>query len=415
MVPSLVDAPSLLTDTAWQKRVRSGLVDKELTERWLFHDRVSTGRDYPDLLDWAVSKLDDLANDETLRSVLGGEHNTVNIDRVVRNNGVLVVSIPESVIGRDSAQFLGSLVLLQLKAALLRRKGDDVPPFFVYVDEFQKFASVGFEELLAEARKFGVGLVMAHQNLEQLRAFSLMTGLSSDALVNSILGNVGTMVVFPIGAQDANLLAPQIEVSAKNIGRLGRYEAVVKMTLRGQSLAPFTLRTEYSNPGLDPRRLDEIREYLVEGDLIARQKDVQARIANRRRSLRSEKQPPAGPGRMDEAAGIAFGSKPRERTGAGIKPPDPKDGSPSVLDEWLLKRKKVPSAPARGEAVDALTKAEDDKTQPNTGERTGSWADVIGPVMRLKDVARLTPRAQSQSAFRFRDAGRHGGSASKSL
>lgn len=50
----------------------------------------------------------------------------------------------------------------------------------------------------------------------------------------------------------------------------------------------------------------------------------------------------------------------------------------------------MPSAPARGEAVDALTKAEDDKTQPNTGERTGSWADVIGPVMRLKDVARLT-------------------------
>lgn len=104
-------------------------------------------------------------------------------------------------------------------------------------------------------------------------------------------------------------MAPQIEVSAKNIGRLGRYEAVVKMTLRGQSLAPFTLRTEYSNAQLDPRRLDEIREYLVEGDLIARQKDVQARIANRRRSLRSEKQPPAGPGRMDEAAGIAFGSK----------------------------------------------------------------------------------------------------------
>lgn len=94
----------------------------------------------------------------------------------------MVVSIPESVIGRDSAQFLGSLVLLQLKAALLRRKGDDVPPFFVYVDEFQKFASVGFEELLAEARKFGVGLVMAHQNLEQLRAFSLMTGLPLDAL-----------------------------------------------------------------------------------------------------------------------------------------------------------------------------------------------------------------------------------------
>lgn len=383
VVPSLVDASLLLTDDSVQKSIRRGLRDEDLRRRWKFHDTLKSGRDYPDLLDWALSKLDDIQNEPVLRAVLGGERNTVDIDRVVARNGILVVSIPESVVGKMAAEFIGSLVLLQLKGALMRRVPERTPPFFLYVDEFQKFASVGFEEILAEGRKFGVGLIMAHQNTEQLRKFSLNTGESSHALFNSILGNTGTILSFGIGSQDAALLSPQLGVSEASLGRIGRYEAVGKLSIDGNQLDAFTIKTVYAAQGLDPRNSDDIREFLTRHALLAQRADVQAMIVERQEGLRRM----SSGGDAERPRGA---ERPREAVPSGAEA-TPKTGS-SFLDEWLAKRRALQEPHVESPGIVEAPRTD---TGARHASSDASWRNIIGPVVRLHDLAGFVSRSES--------------------
>lgn len=386
-VPSLVDASLLLTDDVIQKHIRRSLRDGDLKRRWKFHDTLKSGRDYPDLIDWALSKLDDIQNEPVLRAVLGGQRNTVDIDRVVANNGILVVSIPESVVGTMAAEFIGSLVLLQLKGALMRRAPEHTPPFFLYVDEFQKFANIGFEEILAEGRKFGVGLIMAHQNTEQLRKFSINTGESSHALFNSILGNTGTILSFGIGSRDAALLSPQLGVGEASLARIGRFEAVGRLSIDGNQLDAFTIKTEYAAQGLDPRNSDDIREYLTRHALLAQRADVESQIVVRQERLRS----------LSLEGGVSA-SSPADASGDSQSPaPETKR---SFLDEWLAKRQALqqphaesPTPRRHAHGTRRIAPGQDPSRRPSV--LNASWRDVIGPVVRIRDLTTYVSRSET--------------------
>ncbi|RYB91778.1 DUF87 domain-containing protein [Nocardioides oleivorans] len=363
--PSLVDAGLLLTDDTAQKGVRKSITDHDLLARWKSHDSLKRGTDYPDLISWVVSKFDDLRNDSTLRALLGGSRNTIDVDRLANENGVLVVSIPESVVGSRTAEFIGSMVLMRLRAALLSpgRRTSHVAPFFVYVDEFQKFANADFETFLAEARKFGVGLVMAHQNIAQLRMFSANTGMTSENLIDSILGNVGTLAVFPVNASDAQRLASQLDVDASDLTKLQRFHCVLRPTVSGVALPSFTIRTEYSQPALDPRLLDETRQYLVSRDLVVRRVDAEREVQERHHDLLQDS--------TVERAKVSSGA---DRT----------RGS-SFLDEWLKKRERV--APTADGDVAVQATAGSKVAAPAAAPPPRNWSDVIGPVATANEVA----------------------------
>lgn len=376
-VPSLVDASPLLTDAGLQKKVRSSLRDKDLLRRWEFHDKLKKGNEYYDLVDWVVSKFDDFRTDSTLRAILGGESNTVDIDATVRANGLLIVSLPESVVGRSTAEFVGSLVMLQMKNALLRRVPGRCDPFFVYLDEFQKFAGVGFEDLLAEARKFGVGLIMAHQNIEQIHSFSARTGTRSKALINSILGNVGTIVSFPVGVHDAEILAPQMGMKTVDFAKIGRHQAVARMTIDGVQTPAFTLQTRYAEQYMDPRKLDDMREWLTQAERMADRVEVLASVDGRAVRL---------------ASLTGHASSSLERAGSG------RPGS-SFLDEWLEKRKHVSGPQVDAVPLDAKLPSGTDSSESSGLDRSGptvlqgsssrlsSWHDIIGPMLRVSTAA----------------------------
>lgn len=378
-IPSLVDASLLLTDDTIQKHVRNSLRDEDLKRRWSFHDTLKSGRDYPDLLDWVLSKLDDIQNEPVLRAVLGGQRNTVDIDKVVANNGILVVSIPESVVGTMAAEFIGSLVLLQLKGALMRRTPERTPPFFLYVDEFQKFANIGFEEILAEGRKFGVGLIMAHQNTEQLRKFSINTGESSHALFNSILGNTGTILSFGIGSQDAALLSPQLGISEASLARIGKFEAAGRLSIDGNQLDAFTIKTAYAAQGLDPRNSDDIREYLTRHALLAQRTDVDSQIVARQERLRSL-----------PLKGGTGALSPADTSDDSQSPPP--ENKRSFLDEWLARREALQQPHAESPKPRATP------SQDRSGRHSvpnASWHSVIGPVVHIRDVATYVSRSEA--------------------
>ncbi len=401
---SLTDMPRILTDQRLQSALIKRLHDPELIARWEFQKRLSNSREYPELMDWVVSKFDEISRDESLRMIFGGERNTVDIDQVVARNGILIVRLPEAEVGRQAAETIGSLVLQQLRRSLLRRKPSGAGGhFFVYVDEFQKFATTAFAELVAEARKYGVGTVLAHQNLEQLRTISPQTGERDLSLLSAILGNIGSMICFGVGAPDTQTLAAQLGVSNAAVAGIGRYEALARVSIDGAWVPAMSLVTKFNEPQLNPRRQDEIRDYQIGVGQVLARRGVVRQIESRRIAL----------GKLLDDQG----QKPRPQV------PTP---ASSFLDDWRKKRSaaKPPDATAQngqsdtnGNAAEAPLRGQHTKrtaakaarrtpqnerdtngnavreprsSLPPDGDRDrNGWAELVGPVIRLDRLAEL--------------------------
>jgi len=158
----------------------------------------------------------------------------VDVRDLMESQGVLLANLATGHIGEDAAHLLGGLLLsaIQLGASCRRRGG---PSFVVYVDEFQHFVNESLATMLAESRKFGIGLVLAHQYLGQL----------PESIRDAVRGNVGSIVAFRLGAGDARVLedefAPQF--GASDLSGLGSYQLAVRQLARGRQLPAFSAET----------------------------------------------------------------------------------------------------------------------------------------------------------------------------
>jgi len=257
---SFVEIPSLLMDRELQKDLQFILTDTNLKTRWKFQDELARDPEYGGMIHWVTSKFTDIARDATLRCVLGGAPSTIDMGKVVDEGKILVVRIPEAVIGRQAADLIGSLMLLELRMAMIRRRefGAIQHWHFVYVDEFQNFANTDFHTIVAEARKFNIGFTLANQNLEQLRDFRTFTGVHEERLVTAILGNVGNLIAFSVGGIDAQALSVHFGLDADKIMQIGRYEALARILVNGFDTRAFSLRTPEAVRIESPRVVDEI-------------------------------------------------------------------------------------------------------------------------------------------------------------
>ena len=163
---------------------------------------------------------------------------------IIASRKILLVELPAAHLGPDTAALIARQVIARLATEVMRRGGHSGgPPHFVYADEFHQFATERFAALLAEARKFGLGLVLAHQYTAQL----IQRG--ERRVLDAVLGNVGTVVAFRVGVQDAELLdgvmAPR--ASASDIAGLPNHVAVVR-SVGDLGNVPFTLRTRPPAP-----------------------------------------------------------------------------------------------------------------------------------------------------------------------
>jgi len=238
-----------------------------------------------------------MARDGVLRHVISGGQSTVSIAETVKAGGILLVRIPEWEVSASAAAFLGSFVQERVRLAAYGRwssivnKGEALP-FFLYVDEFQTFATSGFEEIVAEARKFGLGLILANQNLGQLSSFSRFTGTSSSLLREAVLGNVANLVVLGVGSRDAEVLGAELGVEADSVRRIGVYSALVKARVRGEETPTFTLDipAAETDRGL-PAVRDAVRRLMVENGIWRSRKEIAAEAAARETEMAERTRP----------------------------------------------------------------------------------------------------------------------------
>lgn len=181
-----------------------------------------------------LNKLGALIASPTLRNIVGQERSRLDLPALMQGRGILLANLATGRIGEDTSHLLGGLLLTAVQLGAMERTSS-TPPFMVYVDEFQHFVTDSIATMLSEARKFGLGLTLAHQYLDQL----------PESIRGAVLGNVGTMVVFRVGASDALTLEPEFSppFTALDLQNLPRYQTVVKLLARGEQLAPFSAQT----------------------------------------------------------------------------------------------------------------------------------------------------------------------------
>jgi CxxC-x17-CxxC domain-containing protein len=159
---------------------------------------------------------------------------------------ILIANLSKGRIGEDNSRLLGALLITKLQLAAMSRV--DIPEekrrdFFLYVDEFQNFATEAFCNILSEARKYRLSLVLANQYLAQLEEMT-PTGKTT-RVRDAIFGNVGTMIVFRVGAEDAEFLEREFqpEFTADDLTNLAKYHVCIKLMIDGVAGAPFSAIT----------------------------------------------------------------------------------------------------------------------------------------------------------------------------
>lgn len=173
----------------------------------------------------------------TIRNILGQKKSTVDIWEAMNSGKILLMNLSKGKIGADNANLLGALLVSRIQFMALQRAKlsyEQRRPFYLYVDEFQNFATGSFEEILSESRKYRLGLYLTHQFTAQL----------PEPLLKAVFGNVGTIAAFSLGAPDARVLASEFApyFDESDIISLERFHIYIKLMINGMTSLPFSAK-----------------------------------------------------------------------------------------------------------------------------------------------------------------------------
>jgi hypothetical protein len=244
----------------WRRWVPLRWTEPQL-KRWTKQNlpNIDYTKRYNDTMTWGEylsSKFDDFVFDPKLRLIFGQKRSTIDLRRIMDEGKILLVNLAKGELAEANARFLGMVLMAKVMAAAMSRAELPVERrrvFYLYVDEFQSLATQSFVLLLSEARKFGLGLILANQFVSQIK---------DERIVQAIFGNVGTLISFRVGQADAHLLEPHFApfFDHFDLSNLPNWHACVKTTVGGQVVTPFTLRTTLLAAPPDPQTAQEARE-----------------------------------------------------------------------------------------------------------------------------------------------------------
>ena len=221
----------------WQNFVLENWVENYLPNT----DYFSKSRDGIISGDYFSSKLADFTNDPRISLIFGQPYSTIKLDEIIRDNKILLINLSKGLLGEANASMLGMILMAKLNTVFMERRNDlldhqDLKPFYLYVDEFQNLATENFSILLSEARKFGLGLILANQFISQIRDHKIK---------DAIFGNVGTLISFRLGLDDATLMESQVipHYTRHDLCNLPNFHAIIRTHIKGKRTIPSTFHT----------------------------------------------------------------------------------------------------------------------------------------------------------------------------
>ena len=245
-IAALLDCPNttllgvnrLLTEDAYRQRVIRQIQDPFIREFWTNEYAGYDARFRREAIAPIQNKLGQFLLNPVVRNILGQVKNKVSFPFLMDSERIFVANLSKGRLGHDKASLLGSLLVTQFQLAAMARAEQpehERRDFYLFVDEFQNFATDSFAAILAEARKYRLCLTLSHQYIDQL----------SLPVRQSVLGNVGTLIAFRVGHTDAEVLQNEFgsEFPAQVFVDLDRYEILVKLLEEGLNKPPFRAHT----------------------------------------------------------------------------------------------------------------------------------------------------------------------------
>ncbi len=235
---TLLSVNRMLADPDFRKKVVDKVSDPVVKSFWINEFSRYTQRYETEATAAVQNKVGQFISNPLVRNIIGQTKSSINMRKVMDEGKILIINLSKGKIGEDNSLLLGALLITKLQLAAMSRvdiSEEKRKDFFLYVDEFQNFATEAFVNILSEARKYRLSLVLGHQYIAQME----------DAVRDAVFGNVGTIVSFRIGAEDAEYLEKEFspEILATDFVNLAKYNIYLKLMIDGIASRPFSART----------------------------------------------------------------------------------------------------------------------------------------------------------------------------
>ncbi len=191
-----------------------------------------------EILGWFTSKFDAFMTNEMMRNIVGQTKSSFDLREIMDSGKILLVNLSKGKVGELNCMLLGMIFVAKVQMAAMSRVNipeDQRKDFYLYVDEFQNFATDSFATILSEARKYHLGLITANQYIGQLE----------EHVRESVFGNIGTIICFRVGPQDAEFLAKEFApvFSDQDLVNIDRFNAYIKLLIDNTAVRPFSMQT----------------------------------------------------------------------------------------------------------------------------------------------------------------------------
>ncbi len=253
---TLLGINRLMSSKEYRKKVVANITDPIVKAFWTDEFAKYADKFATEATAAIQNKVGQFASNNLIRNILGQSKSKIDIRKIMDEGKILIVNVSRGKIGEDASRLLGAFLVTKIQLAAMSRV--DIPEkdrrdFYLYVDEFQHFATESFANILSEARKYHLSLVMAHQYIKQME----------EPVMDAVFGNVGTIVSFRVGAEDAEFLEKwfQPDFMMNDIVNLGKYTVYMKLMIDGMSSKGFSAGTLPPFPKLENSNREAIIAY----------------------------------------------------------------------------------------------------------------------------------------------------------
>ena len=250
---TMMDIPRMLTNKDFRNQVLAKVTDTVVLQFWRVEFGSWSEKYATEAIAPVLNKVGAFVANPTIRNIIGQPKSTFNIRQIMDEGKILIVNLSKGLIGEDNAAILGAFLVTKIQLAAMSRSDipnvEDRRPFYLYVDEFQNFATDSFAVILSEARKYGLNLTVANQYISQM----------TDTVRDAVFGNVGTMMSMRVSPEDAPVLAQQFapQFEAQDILQMNNRHFVCTMMINGEKMPAFS-GTTLRLPTAGQNYLDEI-------------------------------------------------------------------------------------------------------------------------------------------------------------
>ena len=278
---TFVEVVRCLTDPKYVQELLPKVQDPIVRRYWT--DQIAQTSDFhkSEVLDYIVSKFGRFVTNKTMRNIIGQSKSAFDFRKVMDEGKILLINLSKGKLGEENSSFLGLVLIPKILVAAMSRQ--EIPEeqrrdFYLYVDEFQNFATPDFAVILSEARKYHLGLTVANQFIGQME----------EEVKNAVFGNVGTLIAFRLGVTDASYVQREFQpvFTESDLINVERFHAYMKTIVNNEPVPPFSVDMTKDIEKIKKEANDKLAQAIVQLSRLKYGKPkelVEAEIAQRAR------------------------------------------------------------------------------------------------------------------------------------